>query len=203
MKQHSTRELAFVLLLPLAALILTGCPKQEAGAGDAPYGQPVSQTNNTAPPPAPEMAPPGPKMGSGPGPMAGGRPGMGGPPPGMGAPPPGGGAPPPGPGMGGPMAGGPMAGGSDPMAPLTPTPELDKAIQAAEAKGDKKTIAAAYASRGYSRMTDDNAGQRIKYRKALEDFRTALKNDPANAKAKQNKAVIEEIYTSMGRPVPE
>ncbi|MBC7806303.1 MAG: hypothetical protein H7145_09140 [Akkermansiaceae bacterium] len=114
--------------------------------------------------------------------------------------PPSGAGAPPGPAAGGPMMGG---GGGDPMAPLTPTPELDKAIQAAEAKADKKSIAAAYASRGYSRMTDDNAGQRIKYRKALEDFRVALKNDPANAKAKQNMEVIEQIYTSMGRPIPQ
>lgn len=203
MKQTYTRAFALAALLPLAGLVLTGCPKQEAGSGEAPYGQPASQTANTTAPETPEMAPPGPKMDGRPGAMAGGPPGPGGPPPGMGAPPPGGpphgmGGPPPGPGMGG-----PMMGGSDPMAALTPTPELDKAIKAAEAKGDKKAIAAAYASRGYSRMMDDNAGQRIKYRKALEDFRTALKNDPTNEKAKSNKATIEEIYTSMGRPVPE
>ncbi len=96
----------------------------------------------------------------------------------------------------------PMMGGGDPMAPLTPTPTLDTAIKKAEAGTNKKATAAAYAKRGYARMTDDNAGQRIKYRVALDDFRAALKNDPANKEAKQYKATIEEIYTSMGRPVP-
>ncbi|MBC8142221.1 MAG: hypothetical protein H7Y38_12355, partial [Armatimonadetes bacterium] len=96
----------------------------------------------------------------------------------------------------------PMMGGGDPMAPVTPTPELDAAIAKAEAGTDKKAIAVAYAKRGYARMTDDNAGQRVKYRVALDDFRAALKNDPANKEAKQYKATIEEIYTSMGRPVP-
>ncbi|MBC8139206.1 MAG: hypothetical protein H8F28_25310 [Fibrella sp.] len=189
MKQTHSRAFALIALLPATGLMLIGCPKQEAESGEAPYGQPASQTTNMTPPPAaPEAAvPPGPKMSGKPDTM----PGAGDPPAAMGAP--------PGPAMGGPM----MSGGGDPMAPLTPTPELDKEIKAAEAKGDKKTIAAAYASRGYSRMTDDNAGQRVKYRKALEDFRVALKNDPANAKAKQNKAIIEEIYTSMGRPVPQ
>ena len=98
--------------------------------------------------------------------------------------------------------GAPFAGGGDPSAPLTPTPGLDKAIDAAVAKGDKKALAAALASRGYARMTDDAAGARVKYRKALDDFREALKNDPTNAKAKDNKALIENIYHSMGRPVP-
>jgi len=101
--------------------------------------------------------------------------------------------------MGGQMMGGP---GVEPDSPLTPTPQLDKAIKDAAATNDKKVLAAALASRGYARMTDDAAGARVKYRKALEDFREALKNDPTNAKAKDNKVLIEGIYHSMGRPVP-
>gem|GEM_PF-6608284 len=95
-----------------------------------------------------------------------------------------------------------MMGGGNPTAPLTPTPELDKKIADAEKGGDKKVIAAAYAERGYARMTDDNAGARVKYRAALEDFRAALKLDPNNAEATKNKQMIEDIYRSMGRPVP-
>ena len=192
MKRTPLRAFAPIALLPLTGLLLAGCPSQNADSGEAPYGQPASQTAQTtpqAPPAVPDDAPPGPKMGGKPGAMGDAPPG-----PGAGGPM----------GGGGPMAGGPMAGGGgDPMAPLTPTPELDKAIQTAEAKGDKKAIGAAYASRGYSRMMDDDAGQRIKYRKALEDFRVALKNDPTNAKAKDNKAIIESIYTSMGLPIPK
>lgn len=86
---------------------------------------------------------------------------------------------------------------------LTPTPQLDSKIAALEKSGGgKKALAAVYAERGYARMTDNNAAPRLKYRAALGDFRRALKLDPANAKAKQNVALIEGIYKSMGRPIP-
>jgi hypothetical protein len=184
MKNVYLRPLAFVLPVLTAGFLLAGCPKSEPTTGEAPYGQAAPSTATTpagAPSGTGEAVPPGPKTGTAPnGPSV-----------------------PPGPG--GPMAGGPMMGGGmmgDPMAPLSPTPELDKAIKDAEAKKDKKAVAAAYANRGYARMTDDAAGQRIKYRKALEDFRTALQNDPTNAKATSSKKMIEDIYKSMGRPVP-
>lgn len=99
-----------------------------------------------------------------------------------------------------PMAGGPMM--ADPMAPLTPTPELDTAIKDAEKSGDKKKIGAAYTKRGIFRMTDNKAGARMKYRAALSDLRKALAAVPDQAEAKQAKEQIESIYTSMGRPVP-
>ncbi len=184
MKISNVRLSGLCISLAFVGATLAGCPKQEPTPGEAPYGQAAPPPANTTPPVAGDTTPPGPKMGTKPDVV--GSPGVA----------------PPGPMSGGPMSGGPMMGGN-PTAPLTPTPELDKAIKDAEAKGDKKTIAAAYASRGFSRMTDDNAGARVKYREALQDFRTALKNDPTNAKAKENKATIEGIYTSMGRPIPQ
>lgn len=104
------------------------------------------------------------------------------------------------------MAGGAPAiasGSVDPFAPLSPTPELDKAIADAEKSGDKKALAAAYAKRGAFRTReDDKAGQRVKYRAALSDFRKAVKLDPANEQATSGKGEIETIYSSMGRPIP-
>ena len=86
---------------------------------------------------------------------------------------------------------------------LTPTPELDAKIASLQKSGkDKTALAAAYADRGYERMMDDPAAPRIKYRAALQDFRTALKYDPTNEKAKTNKDMIESIYKSMHRPIP-
>ncbi|MBV9866413.1 MAG: hypothetical protein JO316_13755 [Abitibacteriaceae bacterium] len=86
---------------------------------------------------------------------------------------------------------------------LTPTPQLDARIKTLEKQGkDKKAIAAAYADRGYERMMDDPASPKIKYRAALQDFRTALKFDPSNEKAGRNKDMIESIYRSMHRPIP-
>lgn len=44
---------------------------------------------------------------------------------------------------------------------------------------------------------------KVKYPAALRLFREALKVDPANADAKQNKDLIESIYKSMHRPIPQ
>jgi tetratricopeptide (TPR) repeat protein len=85
---------------------------------------------------------------------------------------------------------------------LTPTPELDLAIQKAEAAKDKKKIAAAYADRGYVRMNDEASSPKVKYRKALADFRDALAMDPKNEKALKAKKAIEDIYAKMKIPVP-
>ena len=179
MKTNPKPFLCAVLLAGATSVLLAGCPANKPEATDAPYGQ-------AAPPPAPHQQATPPALPPGSMPTAGNA-----------------SSAPPGPPMAGsPNAGGPMMGSGDPMAPLTPTPALDAAIKTAESKPDKKAIAVAYSKRGYARMTDDSAGQRIKYRMALEDFRTALKNDPYNAEAKENKATIENIYTSMGRPIP-
>jgi len=108
-------------------------------------------------------------------------------------------------GPGGPIMGGaPMMGGgmAPPTAPLTATPELDKKVAAAEKGGDKKVLAAAYATRGTARMNDAKAGPRVKYRAALSDYRKALQADPTNAEAKANKEMIENIYKQMGLPIP-
>jgi tetratricopeptide (TPR) repeat protein len=43
---------------------------------------------------------------------------------------------------------------------------------------------------------------RVKYRQALKLYREALKQDPKNKEALANKKMIEDIYTSMGRPIP-
>ncbi len=96
----------------------------------------------------------------------------------------------------------PMMAQGDPNAPLTKTPELDKAIADVEKGMDKKATAGAYAARGTFRMNDSAAGAKVKYRAALDDYRKALSLDPANSEAKANKGMIESIYKSMGRPIP-
>lgn len=86
---------------------------------------------------------------------------------------------------------------------LTPTPQLDAKIASLQKSGkDKKALAAAYADRGDKRMMDDPAAPRVKYRAALQDYRSALKYDPSNVQAKANKAILEAIYRKMGRPIP-
>lgn len=91
---------------------------------------------------------------------------------------------------------------SELYAPLSPTPDLDARIAAAVKSGNKKAIGDAYTERGATRMYDDKAGMRVKYRKALADFREALKADPTNQTAKAAKDQIESIYRSLHRPIP-
>ncbi|MFM2413832.1 MAG: hypothetical protein RJB05_1008, partial [Armatimonadota bacterium] len=95
------------------------------------------------------------------------------------------------------------AGDSDAYSPLSATPEMDKAIADAKASGDKKKLATAYAVRGDYRTNEDaKAGQRVKYRAALSDYRNAIKADKGNEQASAGKTQIEQIYTMMGRPIP-
>ncbi|MBS1721616.1 MAG: hypothetical protein JSS66_01275 [Armatimonadetes bacterium] len=42
-----------------------------------------------------------------------------------------------------------------------------------------------------------------KYKKSLLLYREALKVDPNNKEAKENSKMIEDIYRSMGRPIPK
>ena len=113
------------------------------------------------------------------------------------------GAPPPPPapsGAGGPAMGGP-SGGPD-------TSALDAKIEQAEARAkaagasnaDKKAAAAAYLERANVLMYAQNPSL---YKFALRDFRRTLKYDPANEEARSKKQQIEDIYQSMGRPIPE
>jgi tetratricopeptide (TPR) repeat protein len=90
---------------------------------------------------------------------------------------------------------------------LTPTPALDARITQLEKAGsgsaaDKKELAEAYAKRGQAHLSDDAAAPRVKYPAALRDFRRALALDPTNNTAKESANTIEQIYRSMGRPVP-
>jgi len=52
-------------------------------------------------------------------------------------------------------------------------------------------------------MNDAATPPRVKYPVALRTYRSALKLDKDNVKAKQNIATIEGIYKSMGRPIPQ
>ena len=92
--------------------------------------------------------------------------------------------------------------------PSIETRELDARIEKAAAKAnqpgasaaDKKAAAEAYVARGNVYY---EAGQPRLYKFALADFRRALRLQPDNAEAKGKLDMIESIYRSMGRPVPD
>ena len=86
---------------------------------------------------------------------------------------------------------------------LTPTPTLDAEIKDVEKHGgSKKVLAELYTQRGDARMMDSQASPHLKYTAALSDYRKALKLDPANKTAANNKQLIEGVYRGMGRPIP-
>jgi tetratricopeptide (TPR) repeat protein len=81
---------------------------------------------------------------------------------------------------------------------------LEKA-QKAEPKSAEvqKTFVDAYLGQGDSFMYNDALPPRMKYPQALKAYRKVLEFDKANKKAQTNIATIENIYKSMGRPVPQ
>ena len=86
--------------------------------------------------------------------------------------------------------------------------KYDEAIALLE-KGDAKQPAVAKALIGAHMakadffMTNDSVAPRLKYTTALREYRKVLTYDKANKKATDNIKVIEDIYKSMGRPVPQ
>ncbi len=66
----------------------------------------------------------------------------------------------------------------------------------------KKKYVAATVKLGTASMESEALDRKVKYAKALRLYREALKADPNNAEAKNNKQLIEDIYRSMHRPIP-
>ncbi len=56
---------------------------------------------------------------------------------------------------------------------------------------------------GYRVMNAGSLAPREKYPQALRHFGAVLKADPKNREAAAHKKLIEDIYKSMGRPVPQ
>jgi hypothetical protein len=97
---------------------------------------------------------------------------------------------------------------AEPSAKLT---TLKKAQDQAKATFDKNpkdakaksAYIAATVKLGTATMNADELPPREKYRGALTLYREALKLDPQNKEALANKKLIEDIYKSMGRPIPQ
>jgi tetratricopeptide (TPR) repeat protein len=67
----------------------------------------------------------------------------------------------------------------------------------------KKSYVAATVKLGTATMVSPALPPKEKYRGALRYYREALKVDPKNQEALNNKKMIEAIYKSMGREVPQ
>ena len=67
----------------------------------------------------------------------------------------------------------------------------------------KKELISKHMTAGNYLMFEANLSPKKKYKPALKHYRRVLELDPNNVEAQRNKSQIEEIYTSMGRPIPQ
>ncbi len=91
----------------------------------------------------------------------------------------------------------------------TKAEEMMKAADDAETKyqksksdGDKKTYIDKQLSAANYLMFEANLSPKKKYKPALQRYNKVLEIDPKNAEAMENKKQIEDIYQSMGMPIP-
>jgi tetratricopeptide (TPR) repeat protein len=110
---------------------------------------------------------------------------------------------------------GPSVGATDPNTPVSSdaspaepaTPEIAaldaKLAQNPEDSAVKEELAEALYQVGFKTMMDDDLAPREKYPEALRIYRRVLELNPDHLLATRDKSTIENIYTSMGRPIPQ
>jgi tetratricopeptide (TPR) repeat protein len=82
--------------------------------------------------------------------------------------------------------------------------DLDAAYQKNPKSAElKKALAGAHFAQGEATMKNEQLPPMRKYPAALRAFRKTVALDPAHAGAKDNIKAIEDVYKSMGRPVPQ
>jgi len=81
--------------------------------------------------------------------------------------------------------------------------QLEAAYKTKPSPDVKKALADAYLAKADSFMTDDSVPPRVKYPTALRSYREVLKYDKDNKRAQEGISTIENIYKSMGRPIPQ
>jgi tetratricopeptide (TPR) repeat protein len=81
---------------------------------------------------------------------------------------------------------------------------LEKAQKAQPKSAEvRKAFADAYVGQGDTFMNDASLPPRMKYPQALKSYRKAVEYDKTNKQALAQIKTIEDIYKSMGRPVPQ
>lgn len=80
--------------------------------------------------------------------------------------------------------------------------DADAQYQKSKSDADKKTCVMKQLTAANYLMFEANLSPKKKYKPALQRYRRVLELDPANAEAMENKKQIEDIYTSMGMPIP-
>lgn len=93
---------------------------------------------------------------------------------------------------------------SSTLAPIEKEYKAAKAAYKAKpAEASKAALVKATVKFATATMTTTELGPKVKYPAALRLYREALKLDPKNKEALNNKQMIEDIYKSMHRPIPK
>lgn len=80
--------------------------------------------------------------------------------------------------------------------------DADSQFMKTKSDPDKKTCIQKQMAAANYLMFDANLSPKKKYRTALQRYRRVLELDPNNKEAAENKQQIEDIYKSMGMPIP-
>jgi hypothetical protein len=80
--------------------------------------------------------------------------------------------------------------------------DADAKYQKSKSDADKSECIKKQLTAANYLMFEANLSPKKKYKPALQRYRRVLELDPGNAEAKENKNQIEEIYQSMGMPIP-
>jgi hypothetical protein len=81
--------------------------------------------------------------------------------------------------------------------------DADTEYQKTNSDADKKLCVQKQLAAANYLMFEANLSPKKKYRPALQRYRRVLELDPGNKEAAKNKKEIEDIYTSMGMPIPD
>jgi hypothetical protein len=81
--------------------------------------------------------------------------------------------------------------------------DADTKYQKSKSDADKMTCITKQLTAANYLMFEANLSPKKKYKPALQRYRRVLELDPSNKEANENKQQIEDIYKSMGMPIPE
>jgi len=81
--------------------------------------------------------------------------------------------------------------------------DADAKYQKTKSDADKKICIEKQMAAANYLMFEANLTPKKKYRPALKRYKRVVELDPNNAEANENKAQIEDIYRSMGMPIPD
>ncbi|MBI5403933.1 MAG: hypothetical protein HY959_11075 [Ignavibacteriae bacterium] len=80
--------------------------------------------------------------------------------------------------------------------------DFESTFKKSSSEENKKSLVEKHMAAGVYLMYQANLNPKKKYGPALKHFKRVLELDPNNKEAISNKMQIEDIYNSMGRPIP-